>query len=215
MQKDKSFCLVILGLCVLSGFLMATSCLAEEESITITTYYPSPYGSYNQLEVHRSVTYKPLPDSDVVNDRLSDPQIGELVYTDADKFYHYNGSWVAQAGGGGGGYFLQCGSTCPDGTQRVGAARGGTAINGAIAETGYLGFLIDFDESTGTCTCICQCSDYISVGVGYSCTEPYTCASKRANGCITLATNPDCEAYCKQKVGSPSTAKLSNISVCK
>lgn len=30
-------------------FFSAGLCFAQEESITITTYYPSPYGSYNEL----------------------------------------------------------------------------------------------------------------------------------------------------------------------
>ncbi|MFA5145062.1 MAG: hypothetical protein WC723_03540 [Candidatus Omnitrophota bacterium] len=71
-------------------------CLAAEESITITTYYPSPYGSYNQVEVHRSVTYKPVD-----KNTLDDPKEGELVYNSSDdSLYLYNGStWVKQGGG--------------------------------------------------------------------------------------------------------------------
>jgi len=67
------------------------------ETFTITTYYPSPYGSYNQLEVYRSVTYKP-----VNKDTITDPRQGEMVYNSGDdSIYVYNGSkWVTQGGGG-------------------------------------------------------------------------------------------------------------------
>lgn len=90
-----------LGLVLL---LFCLPCFAEEpqqqqpEEFVITTYYPSPYGSYNELEVYRSVTYKP-----VNKDTLSSPKEGELVYNASDDaLYLYNGSaWVAQGGGGG------------------------------------------------------------------------------------------------------------------
>jgi len=91
-----------------------------EESITITTYYPSPYGSYNELQANklavgdtngdmqlsaadqppangqlytaRSVIYKPQSSLPVFDVRK-----GELVYRDSnDTFYHYNGSnWIS------------------------------------------------------------------------------------------------------------------------
>ncbi len=81
---------LVMGLFLLLGF---SPCFAEE-SFTITTYYLSPYGSYNELEVYRSVTYKPVD-----KDMLSSPKEGELVYNASDdKFYYYNGSssWVPQ-----------------------------------------------------------------------------------------------------------------------
>jgi hypothetical protein len=99
-------------------------CFAQEESFTITTYYPSPYGSYNELQTNkfavgdtdgsgslsvgdqppangqiytaRSVIYKPQSSLPAF-----DVREGELVYSDSDnKFYYYDGaSWVAQGGG--------------------------------------------------------------------------------------------------------------------
>lgn len=73
--------------------LFSLPLFAEEESFTITTYYPSPYGSYNELQVYRSVTYKP-----VNKDTLTNPKEGEMVYNASDdSIYVYNGSsWVAQ-----------------------------------------------------------------------------------------------------------------------
>ncbi|MDI6758423.1 MAG: hypothetical protein QMD94_01935 [Candidatus Omnitrophota bacterium] len=41
------------GLVLAAGLIFVfgvLSCFAQEESITITTYYPSPYGSYRQLQ---------------------------------------------------------------------------------------------------------------------------------------------------------------------
>lgn len=92
--------------------VLAASCVFAEESITITTYYPSPYGSYNQVEVQRGVTYKPID-----KDTITDPQEGELVYDSGDdELYLYNGSsWVAQGGSGGGVVTLVGGvNTAPD-----------------------------------------------------------------------------------------------------
>ena len=50
MRKISIFVSVIL-------FLGISFCLAQEE-ITITTYYPSPFGVYQDLEVHNDLTFK-------------------------------------------------------------------------------------------------------------------------------------------------------------
>jgi hypothetical protein len=74
------------------------------ETLTITTYYPSPTGVYRDLTVKRSIKYAPLvnpPDS-------ADSTQGQLVYVNnttsgVNGFYYYDGSaWQAQASGGGG-----------------------------------------------------------------------------------------------------------------
>jgi hypothetical protein len=94
--------LLVAGLLFTNYWLLVANSYAQQESVTITTYYPSPYGSYNQLEVYRSVRYKPFNNMTEINN-LTDPQAGELVYNGSDnKFYYYDGSaWVPQAGGGG------------------------------------------------------------------------------------------------------------------
>jgi len=71
--------------------------LLAQEQLTISTYYPSPYGSYDQLEVSRSVTYQPIDKS-----TITDPRRGELIYDSSDdQFYYYNASaWVSLGGGG-------------------------------------------------------------------------------------------------------------------
>ncbi len=43
-----------LGL-ILAFVLFYTFAFAEEESFTITTYYPSPYGNYNELRTNKMV----------------------------------------------------------------------------------------------------------------------------------------------------------------
>jgi hypothetical protein len=98
-----------------------------DESMTITTYYPSPYGSYEslqakrlamgdrnndgkltdadqplndgQLYMGRGVIYQPL------NPLPASGTPGELAYNaSADAFYYYNasGSWVPFGGGSAG-----------------------------------------------------------------------------------------------------------------
>lgn len=43
------FCPII----ILYLLLLTSLCLAAEESITITTYYPSPYGVYNEMRAKK------------------------------------------------------------------------------------------------------------------------------------------------------------------
>jgi len=78
------------------------------ESLTITTYYPSPYGVYRDLEIHRSVKYRPL--ADLSTSTVADPTEGQLVYlnnTTSQGFYYYNGaSWQAQSSGSSGGTIM-------------------------------------------------------------------------------------------------------------
>jgi hypothetical protein len=82
---------------VTTGFALA----ANNETMTIATYYPSPTGVYVNLRVHRSVTF--MPQNNMAS--LTNNQTGDLVYSDADdKFMYYNGNaWVALGSGSGGG----------------------------------------------------------------------------------------------------------------
>jgi len=126
---------ILIGILVL-GLVFSVFCVsifAEDETFTITTYYPSPYGSYNELQtnkfvvgdangdgsltsadqppengqikVARSIIYKP-----VNKDGLTNRQEGELVYNASDDIlYLYNGSkWVAQGGAAGNVLYLAC-----------------------------------------------------------------------------------------------------------
>ncbi len=54
-------------------FLVTISCVLAEESITITTYYPSPYGSYKELSAYRmkiGATYSATAMTDADNGKL-------------------------------------------------------------------------------------------------------------------------------------------------
>ena len=104
----------------LSLFLLAYSAFVFADDITVTTYYPSPYGSYNELQINRlavgdtngklNAWDQPNRDGDIrfVAQR-GDPAIdwpagtiGQFSYSSTrDALYHYNGSaWVASGGGG-------------------------------------------------------------------------------------------------------------------
>jgi len=194
--------------------LLVTGCFAQqqsnEETFTITTYYPSPYGSYNQLEVHRSVTYKPLN-----KDTITDPRQGEMVYNSGDdSIYVYNGSkWVAQ--GAQGGYFLQCGSNCPSGTTRVGSAVNGTGIAGIVASLGYVRnqVLYQFDGNH----CVCYCAAKLVVGSrDVSCGGEWKCAEDPAGrGYGPRPTDAQCSTYCESASLDMSGSGGVPISICK
>ena len=118
----KQLCLI-----VLTAVIFLISGISNAEQITFSTYYPAPYGVYNNFEVKgRSVVgdISTSTISDVENlgkgelwvedsaifepkdsfDSATEPagKAGELVYSSSDDaFYHYNGSdWVASGGGG-------------------------------------------------------------------------------------------------------------------
>ena len=57
-----------------------------------------------QLKVGRSVIFKPVNEGSLTDSSFNqNAQAGEMVYTDQDKFYHYNGStWQSQSGGSSG-----------------------------------------------------------------------------------------------------------------
>ncbi|MFH0763000.1 MAG: hypothetical protein V1925_03830 [Candidatus Omnitrophota bacterium] len=73
-----------------------------EESITITTYYPSPYGVYKTIRLY------PGP-------RSATCQSGDMTYHDGSGgilvgYYFCDNSGAWQSAGGGGGYWNQIGS---------------------------------------------------------------------------------------------------------
>ncbi|MDD2702499.1 MAG: hypothetical protein PHC33_00615 [Candidatus Omnitrophica bacterium] len=112
---------LIFSLALFFSFLTLPINLFAEESITITTYYPSPYGVYNQLQTNRLAVGdtdgndtlddadQPNRDGDIrLKAQAGNPaawpagQIGQFAYSSTqDSLYHYNGStWVASGGGG-------------------------------------------------------------------------------------------------------------------
>jgi hypothetical protein len=111
-MKKIIFILTLFGLVNLTAF--------AEESITITTYYPSPYGSYNQLSTNRLAVGdtnnngqldagdQPGNNGDIrLKPHTSAPPaetgvVGEVAYASDGYLYVHNGSstWVKQGGGG-------------------------------------------------------------------------------------------------------------------
>lgn len=126
-------------------FLAPVFLFASDESLTITTYYPSPYGVYNQLEVDQLVYYKPQtqPLSSIVN-----PQEGDLAYlgnasvpasgNPTHSFYYYNknNQWVPFQGGSAASCYTSSSKTCASGY--------------SVANT------ISISGTGGTCQCICN-----------------------------------------------------------
>lgn len=135
-------------------------CFAQEESITITTYYPSPYGVYNELQSNklavgdtdgdlqltsadqppangqlytaRSVIYKPQSSLPVLDTRK-----GEAAYSNADNsLYLYDGSaWVKQ--GGGGSCYVSYAVACLAGFTNKGSLGGWGCCARSFASYGY------------------------------------------------------------------------------
>ena len=113
---------VILGVIIFASFSLVY-CAEVGEKITITTYYPSPYGVYNelqtnkmaigdtnedgklssddqpqeagQLQVARSVIFTPQRESPVSGTRE-----GELIYDKLTKSLRYYNGFVWQSAGG-------------------------------------------------------------------------------------------------------------------
>jgi len=159
-QSSGLVLLLALTLLVTSYELRVTDSFAEEETgetFTITTYYPSPYGSYNELSTNKfvvgdtdgdgkvtssdqppktgslyvaeSVIYKPKA-GDPATWNKTNARAGELAYSSSKAdYYTFNGStWVAQ--GGGSTYFLAC--TCPTGSTEIAVVGPGVSLGGAL-----------------------------------------------------------------------------------
>jgi len=86
-----------IGFYALSGFAQEEE---KEETITITTYYPSPYGSYKELEMHEGAIFHPhnSPGDYVEDLDCNADKEGKLVYgkkdssVTEDTWYYCDGS---------------------------------------------------------------------------------------------------------------------------
>jgi len=122
--RPKALLLLVTSL-LISYLLLATNSISAdqqqgEETFTITTYYPSPYGSYNELSTNKfavgdadgdgkvTTTDQPNRDGDIrIKPQTGDPTTwsvgkeGEIAYSGVkDTLYVNNGSaWVSQGGG--------------------------------------------------------------------------------------------------------------------
>ena len=112
----------ILGLGLILMLVGIGAFAATTETITLTTYYPAPYGVYLSLATKRisigglTPADQPNRDGDArfqpqpgVPENWPAGQPGELAYSqDTGDFYHYDGvhgKWAAAGGGGGVMYF--------------------------------------------------------------------------------------------------------------
>jgi hypothetical protein len=136
--------LLVAGLLFTNYWLLVANSYAQQESVTITTYYPSPYGSYNELSTNKlAVGYTdPNEQPNIVGDIRLKPwttvpstesgKAGEVAYGSDGYLYVHNGSgtWVKQTGGGGGCIMTFCGCqmttctcvppSCPSGFNDIG-----------------------------------------------------------------------------------------------
>lgn len=126
--------------------LSAVISAAADETIAITTYYPSPQGSYRNLQTMKqsvgdtngdgSMNSADLPGANgqlsVARGVIFKPQSflpgtnvteGELVYSSTDKaFYYYNGTVWSTMGGSGGGCYVSYSGGCSAGFTNKGSA---------------------------------------------------------------------------------------------
>ncbi len=131
----------ILGLVFIFSICSVAFLSAADETLTITTYYPSPYGVYKTLRLYPNDTIDPTA--------ASCPNRGEMYFDDSDgKLYVCSGAsgsatWQSA---GGGGYWTKNGNNIYNnntGTVGIGidpAAYGGykLAVNGASYLNGAL-----------------------------------------------------------------------------
>ena len=98
---------LVLSLCLIMSLAVVGACFAQlNEQVTITTYYPSPYGVYKNLRIFPSGTGGAPP---TCNSNQEGVLYSSGAYTGGDitqtnTLYYCNGTnWVAQGGGGGAG----------------------------------------------------------------------------------------------------------------
>ncbi len=83
----KRIILILIGIVFCASYV-AFAQSNYTESLTITTYYPAPYGVYRQMEIHRGIVFKGID-----KDSLTDAKKGELIFNQTDeKLYIYNGT---------------------------------------------------------------------------------------------------------------------------
>ena len=117
--------LVLIGIIgLVAGFYNLSSFAQEEEkeeTITITTYYPSPYGSYKELEMHEGAIFRPHNSAgDYVEDLdCNADKEGKLVYgkkdssVTEDTWYYCDGSeWKSLTSGASLVLCDSCGKSC-------------------------------------------------------------------------------------------------------
>ncbi len=120
MFKLKSS-LFVLPICVICFLISVIRGYASEESLTITTYYPSPYGVYNELRLYPHNCSSP--------NNCNASQQGLMCYdnttTPGIPKVCEGGNWVSIGGGVSSGAVMSFKLTsCPSGWSELTAARG-------------------------------------------------------------------------------------------
>lgn len=127
-QKISVLSLIV---CLLMFVFVDSVYLQAEDVITITTYYPAPYGVYNELEVMSGLAIGDISgsgitlddgetfvqDSAVFKQLVNDPdnpKTGEIYYNSAGYFKYYDGAnWIRIGMPLSGCYMAYCdGVTC-------------------------------------------------------------------------------------------------------
>jgi len=91
-------------LTVLLVIMIVPAALYAEEKITLSTFYPAPYGDYDELTaikltIYDRMLYTPYPDDPST---WGAGEAGELVYSETeDKLYYYDSTSTWNALGGG------------------------------------------------------------------------------------------------------------------
>ncbi|MCM8789906.1 MAG: hypothetical protein NC916_02665 [Candidatus Omnitrophica bacterium] len=145
----------LLALCLTNfSFTQGT----QTEQITITTYYPSPYGVYKNV---RLFPYAVAPNSECANK-------GEMAYSEsANTLLICNGTHYTQVfsgaggGGGGGGCYIAYYGSCTAGGRNMGSI-------------GKWGYVIDGNSSNGILT--------LPVGLIRNTTDPERMFVQWSNG---------------------------------
>lgn len=77
----------------LSLSLATHFCLAAQETVTITTYYPAPYAAYNYLEIKKSIAVGDITSSGTVGiNEVEDLTSGELFVGESVIFGQHSGT---------------------------------------------------------------------------------------------------------------------------
>jgi hypothetical protein len=125
-KKEYQMRIILAGIlaCLLTPSVYAQT--NQTEILTISTYYPSPYGIYEQMNVQRSVIFD--PQANIAG--LANPHEGEMVYSNSeDQFYYHNGNtWVSQSSGVPAGTVIT--RTCPWGSDYRNTTPAASVIGG-------------------------------------------------------------------------------------
>jgi len=133
---------VILFLAIISILFIPTLAFSQatppSENVTLTTYYPAPYGEYKEVSAFKlrlggapapqndgNVTFLPQTGNpDTKTGAFANGETGEVAYSSTkNAFYYYDGSkWAGLGGGGGGGCYVSYSGTCITGFTNKGSA---------------------------------------------------------------------------------------------